>query len=158
MDVKAHEQYRTDAGEDIVIVPIKEYAMLVSIRKAYFDALEQGIQPCEHPEDMLSGVEILPDFCVCAKCGALLKLEEGQPGFPVWARANIHDLEARLYDTFQQALGHIDYALSELRNRSVVDMISWATELHHYNPVLREREEKHRRELSQAILEKATNI
>jgi hypothetical protein len=149
MDVKAHEQYRTDAGDDIIIVPTKEYAMLVSIRKAYFEALEQGIPPCSHPEDMLSGLEILPDMVVCAKCGALLKLEEGgQPGFPTWVRASVHDLEVAIFDTFRPAIEAVDRAHAELADREVTNMVAWSEGVERDNPVLRERQIKRLNELS----------
>lgn len=132
MDIKPHEEYRTDAGEDVTIVPTEEYRILKAFEQGCQDAAERNIPPCQHPEDKLESIEALDDMTVCNRCGALL-ISNG-PG--VWVRANVYDLEARIYRYFAQSLSDMDDALSFLTSRAVGDMLRWRDSVERGNPII----------------------
>jgi hypothetical protein len=129
MEIAPYSNHLTNQGEVLVMVP---QSTLRQLEKAEAAIKALSNTQCTHPEDKLSGSEILPDFSVCA-CGMLLKIGDTSSEY---LPTNIDELEAAIYDYFAEAFEEIDTAFSCLHSKEVEHAINFIDGVKKNNPVI----------------------
>ena len=149
MEFTPYANVTTSQGETLVLVPVAALRELEQYEQCVKSNWKP--EPCNHPEDSLSGTEFLPDVAVCEKCGCLVKLGD-EPG--LWIKMSLDELEAAIIHRIGEAMSEIDNAISALHRVSVEWLVLWAHEQERRNPVIIERK-RMERERARAIYERA---
>jgi hypothetical protein len=138
VNLTPYSNYQLEDGTFGVVVPEEAARTLLQREQALLEVEQRGIEPCHHPEDDRSGLEMLPDMQLCNRCGALLKMADDNkvPGVVTWLRADMQDLEAALYTWLHPLIRRIEIARMEIGNHDMRSLIDWQDEVYRSNPYI----------------------